>query len=130
MSLSPTGAAVGYNSVGCSANVRGGSMDPSAKHITINTFLDEWIDRSSWTWPRATAAAAAVLLLLLAVVSYLDGVFHRPFDLGFWRVNLLGPVIIIYTLLAMPIFQRLRLEAILAFRNLVDLSSEEFGRVV
>jgi hypothetical protein len=105
-------------------------MDAHAQSMSPGTFLDEWIGRGHWTWPRTTAAIAAVMLLLLAAVSYLDGVFSRPFDSRLWRINMLGPVVIVYILAAWPIFQRLRRGAIETFRDLVEMPGEEFDRFV
>lgn len=90
------------------------------------TFLERWVERGGLSWPLATVIAGLVLLLPLIVVAYLDGVFNRPFDARYWRITLLGPVVILYILATHPQFGRFRRIAINAFGPIVKLNADEF----
>lgn len=105
-------------------------MDKHAKRLRIRMLVSDWIALEPEPSLHTTALVAAGLVLLLIVVSYFDGVFTRPFDALLWRTNLLGPVVVVYILVALPILKRLRRDATLAFRELIALPSDELERFI
>jgi hypothetical protein len=94
------------------------------------TLLGSWVERSRLSWLKATLVVGFVLLALLFLAAFLDGIFNQPFDAKFWRVTLLGPVVVLYIFATHPQIRRLRREAIEAFRPIVKMSSQEFDRFV
>jgi hypothetical protein len=83
--------------------------------------LEELVHRIRLPWYGAAALVAAVLMVLLVVLAYLDGVFDRPFEWGFWRIGLQSPVIITYILAIYPLTQRMWDRAVRSLGPLLDV---------
>jgi hypothetical protein len=66
------------------------------------------------------------LLLFLVATAFLAGVLTAPFDADFWRVGLLHAAIVVYILLILPVLERLRDDAINAFRPLARVDDDDF----
>jgi|GEM_PF-604476 len=94
------------------------------------TLLEKWVERTRLPWSLATAAVGVALFLPMIGAAHLDGILDRLFDARFWRITLLGPMVITYIFATHPQFRRLRQEAIDAFRPIVKLSADEFDRFV
>ena len=93
---------------------------------TPSTLLEELVERSRLSWLQVTIVVELILITLLVGAAYLDGVLTGPFDADFWRISLIGPVVIAYALLTGPLSRRLRDGAIKAFRPLVPLDDDDF----
>jgi hypothetical protein len=97
---------------------------------TPSTLLEELVERTRLSWLWLTLVVALALILLLIGVAYLSGVLRNPFNIDFWRGNLVWPVVIAFSLLTAPSSRRLRNGAIEAFRPLVPLDDEDFQRLL
>ena len=87
------------------------------------------IKQTRLPWYGATALVAAVLFALLILFTFLNGdtgYFSEP---GFWRSNLVGPVMITYTLVVFPFMARLFEHAIQAFRSISPMDESDFNRL-
>jgi hypothetical protein len=70
------------------------------------------------------------LILLPITLAFVDGQLDRFFSGSLWRVLLIQPAIIIYILLLSPFMQRAREGVIAGLRPIVQLTDEEFERLV
>jgi len=102
----------------------------STSITTPSTLLEELVERSRLSPLQLTVAVEVVLIMFLVGAAHLDGVLTGPFDADFWRIGLLGPVVIAYALLTDPLSKRLRDGAIEAFRPLVPLDDNGFHRLL
>jgi hypothetical protein len=70
------------------------------------------------------------LILLPITLAFVDGQLDRFFSGSLWRVLLIQPAIIIYILFLSPFMQRAREGVIAGLRPIVQLTDEEFERLV
>jgi len=95
-----------------------------------STLVEELVERAQIPWSQVTLVVGLVLLLFLVGAAFLAGVLTAPFDADFWRAGLLYPAIIVYILLTLPALERLRADAIKAFRPLARVDDEDFEHVL
>ena len=98
----------------------------STSFTTPVTLLEEIMERSRLSPLHLTGAVVVGLILFLIGLAYVDGVLADPINVDFWRIGLIWPAIIAYSLLTAPLSRRLRDEAITAFRPLVPLEDDDF----
>lgn len=94
------------------------------------TLLGSWVERTRLSWLKATLLIGFVLLVFLLLAAFLDGIFNHPFDARYWRIALLGPIVVLYIFATHPQIRRLRHQAIEAFRPIVKMSWQEFDHFV
>jgi hypothetical protein len=106
-------------------------IKPEPDRVTSSyTLLGSWVERSRLSWLKASLLVGLFLLTLLLLVAVLDDIFQHPFDARYWRITLLGPVVVLYIFATHPQIRRLRRGAIEAFRPIVKMSSQEFDAFV
>ena len=91
-----------------------------------STLLEEVMERSRLSPLHLTGAVVVGLILFLIGLAYVDDVLADPVNVDFWRIGLIWPTIIAYSLLTVPLSRRLRDDAITAFRPLVPLDDDGF----
>lgn len=94
------------------------------------TLLGSWVERTRLSWLSASLLVGLVLLTFLVLAAFLDRIFDHPFDARYWRITLLGPVVVLYIFATHPQIRRLRRQAIEAFRPIVKMSSQEFDHFI
>lgn len=92
--------------------------------------VNEWVERTGLSWPRAVVALGMALVLLLVSIEYLThGVLLHPFDREFLE-HLEEPAVILYTALTYRFLERLGQDAIWAFRPILVDSNVDFDQLL
>jgi hypothetical protein len=93
---------------------------------------DSLFDRLAIRLCRTRILIPLILLLILLPITlaFVDGQLDQFLSGGLWRVLLIQPALIIYILLLSPFMQRAREGVITGLRPIVELTDEEFERLV
>ena len=106
------------------------SQDSSDSSVqpTASSMLDRLILRSYRS--RAIIPLGIALFLLPIVLAYADGLWDRFVTTDLWRVLLIQPAVILYILLMWPVMHRARQATITSLRPIVQVTDQEFDRLV
>ncbi|MFC2034642.1 hypothetical protein ACFLUJ_00760 [Chloroflexota bacterium] len=94
-----------------------------------HNLLQMLMKKSQLPWRWATVTVAALLFLFLVLAMFLDGRINDLSTWRFWQINLEGPVLIIYILVAHIFMWRFRERAIQVFRPLLDIDEGDFNQL-